>query len=37
MNVSNARFRSAENDAKASCDEGSGEVLIISTAELGIV
>ena len=37
MNVSYASFRGADNDAKASCDKGSGEVLIIAPAELGIV
>ena len=37
VNVGYARFYRADNDVKASCDEGPDEVLIISTAELGIV
>lgn len=37
MNVGYARFYRADNDAKAGCDEGPDEVLIIAPAELGIV
>jgi len=37
VNVGYARFYRADNDAKASCDEGPDEVLIIAPAAIGIV